>query len=97
MKKYSFLFPIASLCWCLFGCNEDSGFGFPEGDVENVVPQQGDIVSMPMNTEDSAFFSSLLPSLERNKVMRIDSRDELSTWLPDSLLIPDDLDFERYC
>ena len=35
MKKYSFLFPIASLCWCLFGCNEDSGFGFPEGDVEN--------------------------------------------------------------
>ena len=56
MKKYSFLFPIASLCWCLFGCNEDSGFGFPEGDVENVVPQQGDIVSMPMNTEDSAFF-----------------------------------------
>ena len=96
MKKYSFLFPIASLCWCLFGCNEDSGFGIPEGDVENVVPQQGDIVSMPMNTEDSAFFSSLLPSLERNKVMRIDSRDELSTWLPDSLLIPDDLDFERY-
>lgn len=69
MKKYSFLFLIASLCWCLFGCNEDSGFGFPEGDVENVVPQQGDIVSMPMNTEDSAFFSSLLPSLERNKVM----------------------------
>lgn len=40
MKKYSFLFLIASLCWCLFGCNEDCGFGFSEGDAENIVPQQ---------------------------------------------------------
>ena len=50
-----------------------------------------------MSAGDSAFFSSLLPSLKRNAVQRIDSREDLNVMLsPDALPVPDDLDFEHY-
>ena len=89
---------VLSLSLCLWACDEDpacenSGQWPP---VE-ALPDSVTAVSVPMSAGDSAFFSSLLPSLKRNAVQRIDSREDLNVMLsPDALPVPDDLDFEHY-
>ena len=89
---------VLSLSLCLWACDEDpacenSGQWPP---VE-ALPDSVTAVSVPMSAGDSAFFSSLLPSLKRNAVQRIDSREDLNLMLsPDALPVPDDLDFEHY-
>ena len=98
MKNIFKLLLWCSLAWCLTGCDEDptcenSGQWPP---VE-ALPDSVTAVSVPMSAGDSAFFSSLLPSLKRNAVQRIDSREDLNVMLsPDALPVPDDLDFEHY-
>ena len=98
MKNIFKLLLWCSLAWCLTGCDEDpacenSGLWPP---VE-ALPDSVTAVSVPMSAGDSAFFSSLLPSLKRNAVQRIDSREDLNVMLsPDALPVPDDLDFEHY-
>ena len=98
MKNIFKLLLWCSLAWCLTGCDEDpacenSGLWPP---VETL-PDSVTAVSVPMSAGDSAFFSSLLPSLKRNAVQRIDSREDLNVMLsPDALPVPDDLDFEHY-
>ena len=98
MKKIFKLLLWCSFAWCLTGCDEDpacenSGQWPP---VE-ALPDSVTAVSVPMSAGDSAFFSSLLPSLKRNAVQRIDSREDLNLMLsPDALPVPDDLDFEHY-
>lgn len=98
MKNIFKLLLWCSLAWCLTGCDEDpacenSGLLPP---VE-ALPDSVKAVSVPMSAGDSAFFSSLLPSLKRNAVQRIDSREDLNVMLsPDALPVPDDLDFEHY-
>ena len=98
MKNIFKLLLWCSLAWCLTGCDEDpacenSGLLPP---VE-ALPDSVTAVSVPMSAGDSAFFSSLLPSLKRNAVQRIDSREDLNVMLsPDALPVPDDLDFEHY-
>ena len=89
---------VLSFSLCLWACDEDpacenSGQWPP---VETL-PDSVTAVSVPMSAGDSAFFSSLLPSLKRNAVQRIDSREDLNVMLsPDALPVPDDLDFEHY-
>ena len=89
---------VLSFSLCLWACDEDptcenSGQWPP---VE-ALPDSVTAVSVPMSAGDSAFFSSLLPSLKRNAVQRIDSREDLNVMLsPDALPVPDDLDFEHY-
>ena len=98
MKNIFKLLLWCSFAWCLTGCDEDptcenSGQWPP---VE-ALPDSVTAVSVPMSAGDSAFFSSLLPSLKRNAVQRIDSREDLNVMLsPDALPVPDDLDFEHY-
>ena len=98
MKNIFKLLLWCSFAWCLTGCDEDptcenSGQWPP---VE-ALPDSVTAVSVPMSAGDSAFFSSLLPSLKRNAVQRIDSREDLNLMLsPDALPVPDDLDFEHY-
>ena len=98
MKNIFKLLLWCSFAWCLTGCDEDpacenSGLLPP---VE-ALPDSVTAVSVPMSAGDSAFFSSLLPSLKRNAVQRIDSREDLNVMLsPDALPVPDDLDFEHY-
>ena len=86
------------LAWCLTGCDEDPTCE-NSGQLPPVeaLPDSVTAVSVPMSAGDSAFFSSLLPSLKRNAVQRIDSREDLNVMLsPDALPVPDDLDFEHY-
>ena len=98
MKNIFKLLLWCSFAWCLTGCDEDpacenSGQWPP---VE-ALPDSVTAVSVPMSAGDSAFFSSLLPSLKRNAVQRIDTREDLNVMLsPDALPVPDDLDFEHY-
>lgn len=79
---------------CMVACN-DTDDTVPElpgdGGTDNV-----EIIREDLSAADSSFFNSILPYLERNGMIRIDSRDDLSAWLPDTLQIPADMDFERY-
>ena len=98
MKNIFKLLLWCSFAWCLTGCDEDPTCE-NSGQLPPVeaLPDSVTAVSVPMSAGDSAFFSSLLPSLKRNAVQRIDSREDLNVMLsPDALPVPDDLDFEHY-
>ena len=98
MKNIFKLLLWCSFAWCLTGCDEDPTCE-NSGQLPPVeaLPDSVTAVSVPMSAGDSAFFSSLLPSLKRNAVQQIDSREDLNVMLsPDALPVPDDLDFEHY-
>ena len=98
MKNIFKLLLWCSLAWCLTGCDEDTACeNSGQWPPVEALPDSVTAVSVPMSAGDSAFFSSLLPSLKRNAVQRIDSREDLNVMLsPDALPVPDDLDFEHY-
>lgn len=88
------MFLASVVCWIACSDTEDE-------DKETMCPDSEDInkieiVKEMLSATDSSFFASLLPLLERNRVIRLDSRDDLSACLPDTLPVPEDLDFERY-
>lgn len=88
------MFLASVVCWIACSDTEDE-------DKETMCPDSEDInkieiVKEMLSATDSSFFASLLPLLERDRVIRLDSRDDLSACLPDTLPVPEDLDFERY-
>ena len=94
LNNYSIMFLASVVCWIACSDTEDE-------DKETMCPDSEDInkieiVKEMLSATDSSFFASLLPLLERNRVIRLDSRDDLSACLPDTLPVPEDLDFERY-
>lgn len=89
---------ILLVCVCLIvACDKNESEECIPCSSGDAIPQDVDVVPVKVSVLDSAFFYGLLPSLERNKVLRIDSREDILALFPsDTLQFPDDLDFERY-
>ncbi|WP_276787299.1 hypothetical protein [Paraprevotella xylaniphila] len=81
---------------CQVSCSDTEEVDMVSMCPDSVGTSKVSLVKEMLSATDSSFFASLLPLLERNRVIRLDSRDDLSVWLPDTLPVPEDLDFERY-
>lgn len=92
MRKIMFLASV--VCW--IACSDTEEVDMVSMCPDSVGTSKVSLVKEMLSATDSSFFASLLPLLERNRVIRLDSRDDLSACLPDTLPVPEDLDFERY-